>query len=95
MYLEQDGIDGRGLILQKLEMVREWLQTNFNIDIEDLRREVQQRQWVTDANGNYVVGANGRYINKLTAPLDTDPTKTLMEALLDEVNQYKSLQTTE
>lgn len=95
VYLEQDGIDGRGLILQKLEMVREWLQTNFNIDIEDLRREVQQRQWVTDANGNYVVGANGRYINKLTAPLDTDPTKTLMEALLDEVNQYKSLQTTE
>lgn len=95
VYLEQDGIDGRSLILQKLEMVREWLKTNFNIDIEDLRREVQQRQWVTDANGNYVVGANGRYINKLTAPLDTDPTKTLMEALLDEVNQYKSLQTTE
>lgn len=95
VYLEQDGIDGRSLILQKLEMVREWLKTNFNIDIEEIRKEVQQRQWVTDADGNYVVGANGRYINKLTAPLDTDPTKTLMDALLDEVNQYKALQPTE
>ena len=94
IYLEQDGIDGRALILQKLEMVREWLQTNFNIDLEVLRAEVQQRQWLTDADGNFVFDANGNYINRLTAPLDSDPSKTLMQSLIDEVEKYKVLQTT-
>lgn len=95
IYLEQDGIDGRNLIQQKLEMVREWLQTNFNIDIDDVRNEVQRRQWLTDADGNFVTGPDGRFINRLTAPLDTDPSKTLMESLLDDVNKYRDLQTAE
>ena len=83
------------MIQQKLEMVREWLQTNFNIDIDDVRNEVQRRQWLTDADGNFVTGPDGRFINRLTAPLDTDPSKTLMESLLDDVNKYRDLQTAE
>ena len=94
IYLEQDGIDGRSLILQKLEMTREWLKTNFGIDLDELRNEVQQRQWVTNPDGSFKLDANGNFINKLTAPLDTDPSKTLMQSLIDEVEKYKALQTT-
>lgn len=94
IYLEQDGIDGRSLILQKLEMTREWLKTNFGIDLDELRAEVQQRQWVTNPDGSFKLDANGNFINKLTAPLDTDPSKTLMQSLIDEVEKYKALQTT-
>ena len=94
IYLEQDGIDGRSLILQKLEMTREWLKTNFGIDLDELRAEVQQRQWVTNPDGSFKLDANGNFINKLTAPLDTDPSKTLMQSLVDEVEKYKALQTT-
>ena len=93
-YLEQDGIDGRNLIEQKLEMTREWLKTSFGIDLDALRDEVQRRQWVTDADGNFVFDAGGGYINRLTAPLESDPSKTLMQSLVDEVEKYKALQTT-
>ena len=39
-----DGIDGRQVILQKLEMARTWLKEKFDLNLEDLRREVQTRQ---------------------------------------------------
>ncbi len=75
-------------------MTREWLKTNFGIDLDELRNEVQQRQWVTNPDGSFKLDANGNFINKLTAPLDTDPSKTLMQSLIDEVEKYKALQTT-
>ena len=55
---------------------------------------MQRRQWVTDADGNFVFDAGGGYINRLTAPLESDPSKTLMQSLVDEVEKYKALQTT-
>ena len=92
IYLDTDGIDGRALLLRKFEIVKEWLQTNFGIDLEALRKEVQNRQFVTNADGSYVLDEKGKPLNKLMAPSDTDPSKTLMETLLDEVNKYKELQ---
>lgn len=93
IYLEQDGINGRNLIEQKLEMVREWLQTNFNIDIEDVRREVQRKQWLTDDEGNFVFDSDGNFINRLTYRDKTGT--TLMERLIEEVERYRQDQTTE
>ena len=72
--------------------MREWLKTNWNINLDDLRREVQKRQFVTNSDGSFVYDKNGLLINKLTAPSDSDPSKTLIEVLRDGVNQYKSLQ---
>lgn len=92
IYLDTDGIDGRALLLRKFEIVKEWLQINFGIDLEALRKEVQNRQFVTNADGSYVLDEKGKPLNKLMAPSDTDPSKTLMETLLDEVNKYKELQ---
>ena len=55
---DKDGIDGRQAILDKVNIAREWLKTDWNVDLDELRREVQERQatynindlrkWVTD-----------------------------------------------
>ena len=87
-----DGIDGKQVILQKLEMARQWLKEKFDLDLDELRREVQTRQWLTDAKGNFVFDKNGNYINRLTHPLDDGSGRTLIEALREEVNKYKVLQ---
>lgn len=91
IYLEQDGVNGKDVILQKLELVRTWLKDNFNVDLDQLRQEVQKREWVTDADGNFVI-QNGHFVNKLTAPTTEDPSKTLMDVLLDQVNKFEALQ---
>lgn len=42
--LPDDGIDGKALILQKLEIVKKWLRDSWNIDIDELRDEIMRRQ---------------------------------------------------
>lgn len=84
------GIHGDELILQKLDMVREWLKTYYDIDIDVMRRDLQARTYVTDENGNYVV-QNGHLVNRLVQPSDEDPSKTVMEKLLEQIDQYESL----
>lgn len=88
-----DGINGRDIILQKLDLVRTWLKENFGVDIDQVRKEVQTRQWATNPDGSFKLDSNGNYINKLTEPSETDPSKTLLETLVDEVKQYESLRT--
>lgn len=42
--LPDDGIDGKAVILRKLEIVRKWLQDSWNIEIDELRTEIIRRQ---------------------------------------------------
>ncbi len=91
-WLHNSGVDGVAVIKQKLTFVREWLKTNWNINLDDLRREVQQRQFVTNPDGSFVFDKNGLLINKLISPSDSDPSKTLMDVLRDGVNKFKALQ---
>ena len=86
-----DNVDGRQVILDKLDMVRTWLKTNWDISIDELRKEVQQRQYLTDADGNFVRDARGNYINRLTQPYEGDPSKTLFEYLNEEIEGYKRI----
>lgn len=104
-YIEQDGIDGSAIILQKLELVRTWLRTNWNIDIDMMHREVNHRQYVYDNNDNLVTQTvierdefqhdwtRIQPVNKLIQPYDGDPSMTLIDYLRSWVNQYKALQT--
>ena len=87
-----DNIDGRAVILAKLEMVRQWLKKEFSIDLDALRDEVQSRSYVKNADGTFKRDIYGDFVNKLTQPADDNPNKTLMEELLDWINQYKALQ---
>ncbi len=92
VYLSQTGINGREVILQKFDLCQTWLEEYFSVDIDKVHNEVQQRQWLTDDDGNYIFDANGNYINRLTSPSPSDPSKTLMDTLLDEVYKYEELQ---
>jgi len=42
--LPDDGIDGRAIILLKLDMATKWLQNSWNIDIVKLRAEIMYRE---------------------------------------------------
>ena len=95
LYAEMllDKINGRQLILDKLQMVRDWMMSAFNIDIDAMREEIQRRQYATNEDGSFKFDEWGRYVNALTSPSASDPSRSVMEVLLDEVNQYKALQT--
>lgn len=86
-----DNIDGREVILTKLDLVRTWLKTNWDINLDELRREVQSRQYLTDSNGNFVRNEWGGYVNRLTQPYEGDPSKTLFEYLSKEIEDYKKI----
>jgi len=42
--LDDDGIDGKAIILKKLDMATKWLKNSWNIDIVALRKEILNRE---------------------------------------------------
>lgn len=82
-----DNVDGKAIIEQKLGEVTTYMLENFGIDLAKLRHEVLTRTYVTDANGEFVKEGDN-YVNKLKSPLVNDPTKTVMDSLRWQVNQY-------
>lgn len=92
-WLHNSGIKGNEVILQKLDLVREWLKTYFGINLDTIRYVVQDRSYQKGADGKFVLDALDRPINKLTLPVEGDPEgRTLIEVLLDGINKYKALQ---
>ena len=85
-----DGINGKQLILDKLDLVRTWLRDYFNVDLDALRYEVQHRQYASDSEGNFIKDSYGRYVNLLVQ--DRGDGTTLMDELLEQVNRFKALQ---
>lgn len=100
-WTHTSGVDGRQLILSKVGLVKKWLQDYYGINIDDLRTEVQKRQYLTNSDGTFVTypttNQYGKgcviYVNRLTQPADEDPSVTLIEYLKREVSQYESLMT--
>ncbi|MBQ0103096.1 MAG: hypothetical protein KBS99_02845 [Prevotellaceae bacterium] len=90
VFIHPSGQDGRTTILQKLAMAKEWLLKNYNYDLDKVRMGVQRRQWLTDANGNFVFDANGDFINNLTYTR-ADGT-TVLDSLRQQVLKFKELQ---
>jgi substrate import-associated zinc metallohydrolase lipoprotein len=41
---DSDGVDGKAVILRKIEMTRDWMLNEWNVDLDALRNEVQYRQ---------------------------------------------------
>lgn len=87
-----DAIDGKAIILQKLDMVRTWAKDYFDMDIDAIRAEVQRRQYLIDDNGYYIKDANGNYINALISPSKSDPSKSQMDVIRQWVTRFKELQ---
>lgn len=89
-FLKASGLDGKAILLRKLQMVREYLMKYFNIDLDKLREEVQHREFFYDANGYIVKNPDGTFVNKLTAPLKSNPSMTLMDSLRNDVYKYRN-----
>ena len=53
---------------------------------------MQQRQYLTNADGTFQYDFMGRLINRLDKPSSNNPSITVMDELRNWVNQYKSLQ---
>jgi len=64
----------------------------FNVKLDDIRAEVHKRTFVTDDNGNVKYNEYGEPLNNITST-DADG-KRLIDKLVEEVEQYKALQTT-
>ena len=67
-----------------------WLQKEFNTNLEDLRREVQSRTFLTNPDGSFVK-KDGQFVNRLVSPLPSNPQLTLIDSLVNEVNKFKGL----
>ncbi|MBO5612349.1 MAG: hypothetical protein J5918_07105 [Prevotella sp.] len=91
-WIHNSTIFGDQVIMTKLGLVREWMQKYYSINIDDLRREVQLRQFKTNADGTFVKDRWGKFVNRLTSPVDGS-SQTLIEQLLEQVYKFKELQT--
>lgn len=89
-WVHETGIDGRDVILQKVEYVTNYLKEYFDIDIQALREAVQTRTYVTDDSGEFIIDDYGELVNKLSTTLD-DGT-VFMDSLRQQVYQYEELQ---
>ena len=86
IWVHKSGIDGRSLILTKLDMVRAWLSNNYGISIDAMRKMVQQRTYLTDSKGDFVI-ENGKLVNRFSYN-----NYELMNSLRNQVEKYKELQ---
>lgn len=91
----------RQIIEEKLRYVREYLQTQYGVNIDDLRYEVQERQYLKGEDGQFLTEDYYSVLNQrmekrlVNAIMHTSPEtgKTKLEELLEEVDAYKALQT--
>lgn len=91
-FITADNVDGRAVILEKLDLVRQWLKDNWNVDLDELRKEVQSRQYVMDENGNFVRDSQGNFINRLIYRDPNNPEQpTVYEQLIQEIKEYENL----
>lgn len=91
-WLNRDGINGQEVILKKVNFVRTYLKEYYKLDIDSLRKEVQTRTFLTDSDGKFVV-KHGALVSRLTEPAPADPSRSLIDYLVDEwVNVFKKLQ---
>ena len=91
-WLHTTGIEGDKVIMQKVGLVRDWLKDNWNIELDNLRKEVQQRMYLTNDDGSFQLDQRGRVINRLTSPAPENPSIRFIDQLMNEVYSYKSLQ---
>lgn len=82
-----DGNNGYDVIMEKLQMVREWLAENYKIDVDELRAMVQERMYVKNPDGTWKLDSRGRLVNRLTNPEDGYP--RLIDKLTDEIYKLK------
>lgn len=65
VFEDNDGVDGKAVIEEKLSICKNYYEENFGISLDDVRNEVLSRMYVKGPDGDFVLD-NSEYINKLT-----------------------------
>lgn len=86
-WIHETGIIGCDVIAKKIDFARTYLKENFDIDLDAMRRMVQERTYLKNADGTWTLDSNGRMVNKLTSTTSTG--QRLIDDLVDEVNSLK------
>lgn len=81
--VDLDGYNGRDVLTQKIEFVRQWLKENYFIDIDELRNMVQERTYVKNADGTWALDSHGRLVNRLIQPVEGY--SRLIDQLTDQI----------
>ena len=96
VYNHAFGKIGYDLLQQKLTMIKGWLKEYFDLDLDELHKEVQRRQYLTatDEQGNeyFVKDAFGRPINRLSTPYTDENGKQysqFIDYLRSQVQKYE------
>jgi len=93
-------LGAKDLIDKKIEFVREYMKTQYGIDLDKLRYQIQAKQYRKGTDGKFIVTS---YYNPITKKNDfklenalvyKDPTtgKSVLDLLLEELDKYKALQ---
>lgn len=86
VFTHASGKIGYELLQQKFTMIKNWLKEFYALDLDELHKEVQRREYLTatDEEGNevFVLDSKGRYINRLSAPY-TDADGTYYAQFID------------
>lgn len=82
-----DGVDGRNVILVKLELVKNHLKYNFGFDIDEVRNKVQSLMFLKNPDGTWKKDSHGNLISRLASPVEGYP--TLMDKILDDYGLVK------
>jgi substrate import-associated zinc metallohydrolase lipoprotein len=88
------------ILQQKVEYVRNYMQTQFGINLDKLRYQIQAKQYRKDSNGQFITTTFYNPVTKRddkrleNAIVYADPAtgKTVLEKLLSELDEYKKLQ---
>lgn len=95
-----NSIGARQIINQKVEFVREYMKTQYGINLDKLRDLIQERQFVKNPDGSWKLESyfntttmrnSNRMINAITN-IDPVTGKNKLDELLDVLNEYKKLQ---
>ncbi|MDO4211100.1 MAG: putative zinc-binding metallopeptidase [Bacteroidales bacterium] len=96
VFNHASGKIGYDLLQQKLTMIKNWLKEYFELDLDELHKEVQRRQYLTatDEEGNEYFPRDvwGRPINRLSAPYTDESGKSysqFIDYLRYQVLKYK------
>ena len=95
----KNSIGARQIIMQKVNYVREYMKTQYGIDIDKLRYVIQQKQFRKGADGQFLTETyyntkNLRYEQRLLNAITyTDPVtdRTTLDNLLQEIEDLKAL----
>ena len=95
-----NSIGARQIINQKVEFVREYMKTQYGINLDKLRDLIQERQFVKNPDGSWKLESyfntttmrnSNRMVNAITN-IDPVTGKNKLDELLDVLNEYKKLQ---